>query len=88
MNDLRKAAEMALDALEADREHITYESAVYSAALALRQALAQPEEISDYHEGWEEGFKAGLQKHSLSKSQQFRTICRTGQTLMETSLGI
>lgn len=38
---LRKAAEIALEVLEADREHITYESAVYSAALALRQALAQ-----------------------------------------------
>ncbi len=45
MTDLRKAAEMALEVLEADREHITYESAVYSAALALRQALAQPDDI-------------------------------------------
>ena len=41
MNDLRKAAEMALDALMQKGEH---HPKVYQAAEALRQALAQPEQ--------------------------------------------
>lgn len=55
----RKAMEMALEALE----NVYGKGKRCEAAITvLRQALAQPEEISDYHEGWEEGFKAGLVK--------------------------
>jgi hypothetical protein len=115
MNDLRKAAEMALECLEyhwdnpdSDLEDTPY---VLEAKQALRQALAQPVDnvdmseervhkteesinepvcflretswsyeiapwddpngipvytappISDYHEGWEEGFKAATREH-------------------------
>jgi hypothetical protein len=96
--NLRKAAEMALHALEgnctnpvADPEQAQKED---RAIQALRQALEQPEQepvcflretswsyeiapwddpngipvytappISDYHEGWEEGFKAATREH-------------------------
>jgi hypothetical protein len=105
MTDLRKAAEMALEALEeiGDEWGFTSERTVPNrtkAIQALRQALAQPVDainmtqervdetakyehepwpsvqcvcggtiyfkytppISDYHEGWEEGFKAAKHK--------------------------
>jgi hypothetical protein len=115
MNELRKAAEMALECLEyhwdnpdSDLEDTPY---ILEAKQALRQALAQPVDnvdmseervhkteesihepvcflretswsyeiapwddpngipvytappISDYHEGWEEGFKAATREH-------------------------
>ena len=55
MTDLRKAAEMALDAL-----HNIDQSNNYDAIEALRQALAQPEQ--DY----ERGFIDGMQKQMQS----------------------
>jgi hypothetical protein len=78
MTDLRKAADMALEALEfslpaiedfGSKEQLTD---CHRAIMALYKALAQPEQVSieppdyvepitfDYHEGWEEGFKAGV----------------------------
>ena len=75
MTDLRKAAEMALPLLVAYQDY-TGDSRIANkcgeAIEALRQALAQPEQVSieppdyvepitfNYHEGWEEGFKAGV----------------------------
>ena len=75
MTDLRKAAEMALDALE--KKHGKWgqghDELNAKAITALRQALAQPEQTPveppdyvepvtfDYHDGWEEGFKAGVE---------------------------
>jgi hypothetical protein len=95
MSELRKAAEMALEALDCEPESfVSWLIGLREAREALRQALAQQEQepfiyvrednekpfggyehcsevdagafpvytappISDYHEGWEEGFKAG-----------------------------
>ena len=65
MTDLRKAAEMALDALEYHKMQTRPISHTDKAIEALRQALAQPEQASteppdyvetptsDYHNGWE-----------------------------------
>lgn len=67
MTDLRKAAEMALEALE---DSMYPQKRQFDAIVALKQALAQPEKAfneppdyvepptSDYHNGWEEGFEA------------------------------
>ena len=44
MSDLRKAAEMALEALETHVPY-TYKDRDYEPIQALRQALAQPDEV-------------------------------------------
>jgi DNA-directed RNA polymerase specialized sigma24 family protein len=62
-----EAMKQALGALETKGEH---HERVYAAITALRQAIEQAEKpveppayvepvTTDYHEGWEEGFKAG-----------------------------
>lgn len=71
----RKAMEMALEALELERTDSNGKKVdlVIPAIEALRQALAQGEQepveppdyvepiTFDYHEGWEAGFKAGVE---------------------------
>ena len=69
----REAMKMALEALENTARSAVEQYVIeQQAAEALRQALAQPEQsveppdyvepvTYDYHEGWEEGFKAGVE---------------------------
>lgn len=44
---LREAAQIALDTLEADKDHVSYASGIYSTILALRAALAEQERYRD-----------------------------------------
>ena len=74
MTDLRKAAEMALVALDHTARSAVEQYVIEQQVVTfLKQALAQHEQVSieppdyvepitfDYHEGWEEGFKAGVE---------------------------
>ena len=79
----KEAAKVLANALSIDfndkRDWYSYKHDVEYAANLLCQALARPEQVSieppdyvepitfDYHEGWEEGFKAGVESAKNKK---------------------
>ena len=89
MTDLRKAAEMALEALMQKGEH---HPKVYQTAEALRQALAQPEQKYDYRIKYDRpcykclsNFCPGNCKESEHLTQPVDTVNMTQQRVDETA---